>query len=300
MPGESVRGESVARESVTPKTVAEVGFVGGGRMAQALAGGFHAAGLVTAADMVVYDPDPTACERLRERVPGIHLTQTPADAAAARFVFLAVKPQQAAAACREAFRRRGESAVATRVPPAREAPEAVVSIIAGLPLATLEELVGSPRVVRVMPNTPCLVGRGVSAVAAASAVSTTARDRVLALLAAVGRVHEIDESLMDAVTGLSGSGPGFVARLVEALVAGGVEAGLPESLAVELAVATVSGTGALLEITGAPPAAVREQVTSPGGTTLAGLTLLDDRGVPAAIAAAVVPPPRRAAELGRG
>jgi len=271
---------------------AEVGFVGGGRMAQALAGGFHAAGLVPAADMVVYDPDPAACARLRERVSGIRVAEAPAEAAGARFVFLAVKPQQAAAACREVFADGG--------PPSREAPEAVVSIVAGLPLATLERLVGSPRVIRVMPNTPCLVGRGVSAVAAASVVSTAARDRVLALLAAVGTVHEIDESLMDAVTGLSGSGPGFVARFVEALVAGGVEAGLPERLSLELAVATVSGTGALLEIGGASPATVREQVTSPGGTTLAGLTLLESRGVPGTIAAAVVTAARRAAELGRG
>jgi len=269
------------------QTPAEVGFVGGGRMAQALAGGFQATGLVAAADMVVFDPDPTACGRLRERVPGIRVADTPAAAATARFVFLAVKPQQAAAACREVF-------------VGAAAPEAVISIVAGLPLAKLEQLVGSPRVVRVMPNTPCLVGRGVSAVAAAAAVSATARERVLALLAAVGTVHEIDEALMDAVTGLSGSGPGFVARFVEALVAGGVEAGLPEPLALELAVATVSGTGGLLEVTGVPPATVREQVTSPGGTTLAGLTLLEDRGVPAAIAAAVVAAARRAAELGRG
>jgi pyrroline-5-carboxylate reductase len=150
-----------------------------------------------------------------------------------------------------------------------------------------------------MPNTPCLVGRGVSAVAAAAGVPAEARARVRHLLAAVGEVHEVDESLLDAVTGLSGSGPGFIARFVEALTAGGVEAGLPEPLALALATQTLAGTGTLLVESAAHPAAVREQVTSPGGTTFAGLTLLDERGVPEAIAAAVVAAARRSAELGR-
>jgi pyrroline-5-carboxylate reductase len=239
----------------------------------------------------VLDPDPAARERLLRRVPGVRMTDTPADVASARCVFLAVKPQQVVAAC---------GGLAAALATAATPPEVVVSIVAGLPLEALERLVGLPRVVRVMPNTPCLVGRGVSAVTAAPAVAPASRARVLALLSAVGAVHEIAEPLMDAVTGLSGSGPGFVARLVEALVQGGVEAGIPEPLAVDMAVATVAGTAALLEQTGDSPAAVREQVTSPGGTTLAGLTVLENRGVPAAVAEAVVTAARRAAELGRG
>lgn len=280
-----------ADESRDASARAEVGFVGAGRMAQALAGGFHAAGLVTPSDIVALDPDPTARDRIRKRLDGVRVTDAPAVIASARFLFLAVKPQHVVAACGGL----AEALAATATPP-----EAVISIVAGLPLAALERLIGTPRVVRVMPNTPCLVGRGVSAVTTAAAVSAPARARVLALLSAVGAVHEVDESLMDAVTGLSGSGPGFVARLVEALVQGGVEAGLPEPLAADLAVATVSGTGALLERTGDSPASVREQVTSPGGTTFAGLAVLEKRGVPEAVAAAVVAAAGRAAELGRG
>jgi pyrroline-5-carboxylate reductase len=268
----------------------QIGMIGGGRMAQALAAGFHAAGLVPAEAIAVYDPAAGARDAIAARVPGIRLVDSPAAAAVAPLVFLAVKPQQAATACGEVA---GCLAAASGQPPV------LVSIVAGLSLASLARLVGNDRVIRVMPNTPCLVGRGVSAVAAATAVPAEARERVRRLLAAVGEVHEVDESLLDAVTGLSGSGPGFIARFVEALAAGGVEAGLPEPLALALATQTLAGTGALLVESGAHPAAVREQVTSPGGTTFAGLTLLDERGVPAAIAAAVVAAARRSAELGR-
>jgi pyrroline-5-carboxylate reductase len=274
----------------------EIGMIGGGRMAQALAAGFHAAGFVAPQALAVYDPSSAARDAIAARVPGIRLVDSPAAAAAADLVFLAVKPQQAAAAC-------GELAACLGDPSGRAAGQAarpvLVSIVAGLSLASLARLTGSDRVIRVMPNTPCLVGRGVSAIAAGPGVPPVAVDRVRRLLAAVGHVHEVDESLLDAVTGLSGSGPGFIARFVEALAAGGVDAGLPEPLALELAVQTLAGTGGLLAETAAHPATVREQVTSPGGTTFAGLTLLEERGVPAAIAAAVVAAARRSAELGR-
>lgn len=261
-------------------------MIGGGRMALALAEGFCRAGLATAGDITVHDPDPGARERLDAAVPGVRFVDSPAAAAAAgRIVVLAVKPQQAADACRSLAAGLRDDAT-------------VVSIVAGLTIETLAALLDTPRVVRVMPNTPCLVGHGVSALAATRHVPSDDRHRIVGLLSAVGHVHEVDESLMDAVTGLSGSGPGFVARFVEALAAGGVAAGLPEPLALALAVQTVAGTGALLETTGEHPATVRERVTSPGGTTLAGLALLDSREVPDAIAAAVVRAAARAGELG--
>jgi pyrroline-5-carboxylate reductase len=201
-------------------------------------------------------------------------------------VFLAVKPQQAAAACREF--------AAALVPDA-----VVVSIVAGLTLHNLAELTGTRRIVRVMPNTPCLVGRGVSVVCRTPEVPTGDVARVLELLAAVGRVHEADESLMDAVTGLSGSGPGFVALLVEALADGGVKAGLPRSLALALATETLSGTAALLDQTGEHPAQIKDRVSSPGGTTIAGLAVLEQRGVRGALIDAVVTAAARARELGK-
>jgi pyrroline-5-carboxylate reductase len=273
---------------MTTPAAGAIAMVGGGRMAQALAAGVTRAGLVAAQDLVVYDPAPEARAQFAARVPGVRFADSGGAAAAAvGIVFLAVKPQQAASACREIA--------------AALSPEAtLVSIVAGLPTAALAAVAGTRRIVRVMPNTPCLVGRGVSAVCRTPEVPAAVIARVLALLRAVGHVHEVDESLLDAVTGLSGSGPGFLALVVEALAAGGTAAGLPADLALALAVETLAGTGALLEETREHPAVVRDQVTSPGGTTFAGLTTLRDYGVPAAIAAAVVAATARARELGRG
>ncbi|MCX7431892.1 MAG: pyrroline-5-carboxylate reductase [Planctomycetia bacterium] len=270
----------------TPQSRA-IAMIGGGQMALALAEGFCRAGLLQPTDITVHDPVPAARERLAGRVPGIHFADNGATAAAAaRIVFLAVKPQQASAACREFAAALAADAV-------------VVSIVAGLTLHNLAELAGTPRIIRVMPNTPCLVGRGVSVVCRTPEVPAGDLARVLELLAAVGRVHEADETLMDAVTGLSGSGPGFVALLVEALADGGVKAGLPRSLALALATETLSGTAALLEQTGEHPAQIKDRVSSPGGTTIAGLAVLEQRGVRGALIDAVVTAAARARELGK-
>ena len=270
-----------------PAHARSIGMIGGGQMALALAEGFCRAGLLQPTDITVHDPVPAARERLAGRVPGIRFADTgAAAAAAARIVFLAVKPQQAAAACRAFSAALDPDAV-------------VVSIVAGLTLHNLAELTSTPRIVRVMPNTPCLVGRGVSVVCRTPEVSAGDLARVLELLAAVGRVHEADESLMDAVTGLSGSGPGFVALLVEALADGGVKAGLPRSLALSLATETLSGTAALLDQTGEHPAQIKDRVSSPGGTTIAGLAVLEQRGVRGALIDAVVTAAARARELGQ-
>ena len=270
----------------TPQSRA-IAMIGGGQMALALAEGFCRAGLLQPTDITVHDPVPAARDRLAGRVPGIHFADNgAAAAAAARIVFLAVKPQQASAACREFAAALAADAV-------------VVSIVAGLTLHNLAELAGTPRIIRVMPNTPCLVGRGVSVVCRTPEVPAGDLARVLELLAAVGRVHEADETLMDAVTGLSGSGPGFVALLVEALADGGVKAGLPRSLALALAIETLSGTAALLEQTGEHPAQIKDRVSSPGGTTIAGLAVLEQRGVRGALIDAVVAAAARARELGK-
>ena len=270
----------------TPQSRA-IAMIGGGQMALALAEGFCRAGLLQPTDITVHDPVPAAREQLAGRVPGIHFADSgAAAAAAARIVFLAVKPQQASAACREFAAALAADAV-------------VVSIVAGLTLHNLAELAGTPRIIRVMPNTPCLVGRGVSVVCHTPEVPAGDLARVLELLAAVGRVHEADETLMDAVTGLSGSGPGFVALLVEALADGGVKAGLPRSLALALATETLSGTAALLDQTGEHPAQIKDRVSSPGGTTIAGLAVLEQRGVRGALIDAVVTAAARARELGK-
>lgn len=273
---------SVARAEAT----GGIALIGGGRMASALAEGFCRAGLITPDAITVYDPAPAAREAMAAGVPGVRFADTPAAAAAmAEIIWLAVKPQQATEAC---------SGIAGTM-----SGRTLVSILAGTSTAALASLAGTPRVIRVMPNTPCLVGRGVSVVCRTREVPEAVATRVNALLAAVGHVHEADESLMDAVTGLSGSGPGFLALVAEALAAGGERAGLPRPLALALAVQTLEGTGTLLDRTGEEPAVIRDRVSSPGGTTLAGLAVLAERGVPEALTAAVEAAAARAAELGR-
>lgn len=262
-------------------------FVGGGQMASAIIEGVSRSGAVSPTDIVVHDPAPAARERLATRVPGVRFVEgVAAAAAAAPIVVLAVKPQQAIGVCREIGPALGTDAV-------------LVSIVAGLASRDLAHLAGTSRVVRVMPNTPALVGRGVSVLCRTPDVPDAAARAVRELLATIGHVHEVDESLMDGVTAVSGSGPGFIALLVEAFADGGVKAGLPRPLALALAVQTLAGTAALLETTGQHPAQVKDAVSSPGGTTITGLSVLEQRGVRGAIIDAVIAAAQRSRELGR-
>jgi pyrroline-5-carboxylate reductase len=265
-----------------PDTVA---MIGGGQMALALADGFCRAGLMRPEQIVVSDPHPDARSRLESQLPGVRFADSGEAAGVADLAILAVKPQQAAEAC---------GAIAGRLRPGA----VLVSIVAGLSTSSLQQLVGTDNVVRVMPNTPCLVGKGVSAICRTPAVGDNAFQQVTMLLSAVGTVHAVEESLIDAVTGLSGSGPGYIAMVVESLAAGGVAAGLPEPLAIALAVETLAGTAALLEQSGEHPAEIRKRVCSPGGTTLAGLAAMEQGGVARGLAAGVVAARDRARELG--
>ena len=264
-----------------------IALIGAGQMGRALATGFCRDGGFPAADLVVFDPVEAARTAVAEALPGVRFAASAAEAAAlARLVILAVKPQQAANACAELRTTLADQSI-------------VLSIVAGLPIATIAAATGTSRIVRVMPNTPCLVGRGVSAVAAAPGIDRGDLDRILGLFASVGSVHEVAESLLDAVTAVSGSGPGYVALLIEALADGGVRAGLPRALAQALAIETFGGTAALLAVTKEHPAVIRDRVSSPGGTTIAGLAVLEQAGVRGAIGAAVTAAASRAAELAR-
>lgn len=264
-----------------------IALIGAGQMGRALATGFCRDGGFPAADLVVFDPVEAAQTAVAEALPGVRFAASAAEAAAlARLVILAVKPQQAANACAELRTTLADQSI-------------VLSIVAGLPIATIAAATGTSRIVRVMPNTPCLVGRGVSAVAATAGIDRGDLDRILGLFASVGSVHEVAESLLDAVTAVSGSGPGYVALLIEALADGGVRAGLPRALAQALAIETFGGTAALLAVTKEHPAVIRDRVSSPGGTTIAGLAVLEQAGVRGAIGAAVTAAANRAAELAR-
>jgi len=155
------------------------------------------------------------------------------------------------------------------------------------------------RIVRVMPNTPCLIGEGTSAYSLGESASPDDGRLVAELLSAVGVAHKVPEGMLDAVTGLSGSGPAFVYSMIEALAAGGAAAGLPAELAGEMAARTVVGAAQMVIETGERPSVLRDRVTSPGGTTLAGLAVLQQRGFNEAVSAAVVAAALRSTELGQ-
>ena len=174
----------------------------------------------------------------------------------------------------------------------------VVSILAGVPLAKLESAFPGQPVIRAMPNTPAIVGAGVTAIAAGQHTTSTHLEQARAIFGAVGEVVEVPESLMDAVTGLSGSGPGFVAIAIEALTDGGVAAGLPRAIAAKLAVQTVRGTAQLLQESAMHPAELKDRVTSPGGTTIAGIAALEKSGFRSALISAVQSAYQRSQELG--
>ena len=177
-----------------------------------------------------------------------------------------------------------------------------VSIAAGIPTARLEAgLGGRARVVRAMPNTPALVGTGITVVVRGTHATGADERRAAELFGGVGEVVRVrDETLMDAVTGLSGSGPAYVYRFAEGLIAGAMAEGLSEAVARRLTYQTIRGAAVMLQETGRPPEELRAMVSSPGGTTLAGLGALDARGFVDVVAAAVTAATRRGRELGRG
>jgi pyrroline-5-carboxylate reductase len=265
-----------------------VGFVGAGRMATALARGFVHAGLLDPGSITASDPVAAARATFEREVPGATVSaQNRPVVERADVVLLAVKPQKMAE-------------VLADVREAVPAAALVVSIAAGISLPRLAAgLPPRQRTVRVMPNTPCLIGQGASAYSRGEFATADDCELVARLLSAVGVAFAVREDLLDAVTGLSGSGPAFVYSMIEALAAGGTAAGLPAELASELAARTAAGAAQMVLATGQSPAALREQVTSPGGTTLAGLAVLGERGFGDAVADAVLAAARRSAELGQ-
>jgi pyrroline-5-carboxylate reductase len=234
-----------------------IALAGAGKMGGAMLTGWLAGGL-DARRVVVIEPAPSP-EITALAAKGVRVN--PTDAGAAGTLVIAVKPQS--------FRDAGP-ALKSFVGPATLA----VSIMAGTPIAALQTVCGDT-VVRAMPNTPAAIGRGITVAVAASKVSAAQRATADALLSATGSVEWIDdESLMDAVTAVSGSGPAYIFLLAEELARAGVAAGLPEELATKLARETVAGSGELLHRSELAAATLRQNVTSPGGTTAAALAVL--------------------------
>lgn len=175
----------------------------------------------------------------------------------------------------------------------------VLSILAGTPLSRLEAAFPNQAVIRAMPNTPAIVGAGMTAIALGQQVQSHHLSQARQVLEAIGDVVEVPEYLMDAVTGLSGSGPGYVALVIEALADGGVAAGLPRPIALQLAIQTVRGTAELIQAENLHPGVLKDRVTSPGGTTITGIAKLEELGLRSALIEAVRAASARSQELGQ-
>ena len=263
-----------------------IGFIGAGAMAEALAQGLLASGLPAAA-LRASDPDPGRRKRFEEGLGIAAAVDNPQLVRESDLVVLAVKPQQMGAALAE-------------VGPEDATAPLWISIAAGIPLASLAELLApSARIVRAMPNTPALVQAGATAFAANAGATSEDRAAARALFDVVGVSWEAPaEDLLDAVTGLSGSGPAYVFVFLEALGDAGVRMGLPREAAYRLAFQTVVGAARLAIESGRHPASLKDQVTSPGGTTIAGLERLEAGGFRAAVYEAVAAATARSKELG--
>jgi pyrroline-5-carboxylate reductase len=260
-------------------------IIGGGKLGEALVGGLLGSGWATTDELVVVEKLEPRRRELADRYPGLGLHDQPVPAEGALVV---VKPPDVPAAC-VALGDLGE-----------RRPRRVLSVAAGVTLATLEgHLPPGTAVVRAMPNTAALVGEGAAAIAPGTACTEAELAWAAEVLSAVGRVVPVTESQLDAVTGLSGSGPAYVFLIAEALVEAGVLLGLPRPTAETLAHQTLLGAGRMLVEGGRTAADLRGDVTSPGGTTAAGLRVLEQRAVRAALLDAVAAAAARSAELGR-
>lgn len=264
----------------------KVGLIGGGQMGEALIRGMIASGLVVADDIIAAEPDTSRRGYLQETY-GIHCTDTAAELCRfAAVLILAVKPQIV-------------HPVLKQYAPEISEQHLFISIAAGITIKTIENKIGDEhRIIRVMPNTPALVLAGASAFSSNSQV--TAEDIRLAenIFSAIGICVHLPESQLDAVTGLSGSGPGYVFTFIEAMIDGGVLAGIPRQTAEKLVLQTVYGSAKLALETGEPAAVLKGRVTSPGGTTIAGLQVLEKAGLRGSVMTAVDQATKRSKELG--
>lgn len=265
--------------------MSKLALLGGGKMGEALLGGLLEAGYQVE-DLAVAELIPERRHALESRFPGVRVVPSPAWAVPeCDIVVVAVKPVDAAGALQVAA-------------PALEPGALVISIAAGVTLAALEAAAPGHPVVRAMPNTPAIVRRGAAAVAAGSHTGPEHMATAERVLGSVGSVVSVPESLLDAVTGLSGSGPAYVFLVAEALIEAGVHAGLPRPTSVALVTQTLLGSATLLAEGPDGPEALRAAVTSPAGTTAAGIAALEARSVRAAFLEAVKAATERSRELG--
>ena len=264
----------------------KLGFIGCGKMAGALVEGVLKAGAFSKSEITVSDKFPDGVKGIVEK-HGVNADADNAGVAAnSDVIMLCVKPNDALDAL-----QAGREQLAGKL---------IISILAGVKLATLQKAAGDKaRIVRVMPNTPALIHKGAAAYAPGHSATDADSAVTEKIFSSVGTVFRVKEELLDVVTGLSGSGPAYVYVVVEALSDAGVLMGLPRDLALQLAAQTVSGAAEMVLQTGLHPAQLKDQVTSPGGTTIAGLEALESAGIRPAFLGAVRAATERSRELGK-
>ncbi len=262
-----------------------IGLIGGGQMGEALVRGMINSGLVRADNIMVAEPDPERCDFLAATY-GVKVTDIAKTLSTfSSVLILAVKPQ-----IMQAVLAQYKSLI--------KKTHLVISIAAGVPIAAIEQGIGKKRIIRVMPNTPALVLAGASALSPNTQASSEDLALGLEIFSAIGTCVHLPETLLDAVTGLSGSGPGYIFTFIEAMIDGGVLAGIPRPVAQQLVLQTVYGSAKLAMETGKPPADLKAMVTSPGGTTIAGIHELETAGLRGTVMAAIDRASRRSKELG--
>jgi len=263
-----------------------VGFLGAGQMALAMAHGFVARGGIAGASILAADPFAQARTRFEQEVSGAKTTESNQEVIdQSDVVILAVKPQMMADAAKSLGKIPSKCLL--------------ISIAAGVTLERLNSLFSTSRIIRVMPNTPCLVGLAACAFSANEGLAAEDITLTKTLLEATGIAVQVPEKQLDAVTGLSGSGPAFVYMMIEAMSDAGVRQGLPRTVALQLAAQTVKGAAEMVLATGQHPAALKDNVTSPGGTTIAGVHTLENHGFRGAVIDAISAATERSKELGK-
>jgi pyrroline-5-carboxylate reductase len=263
-----------------------MGIMGGGNMGEALIAGVIQSGLLTPRQILFHEPRPEREKYLQEKFEVTPVGSNPRLPPRASTLILAVKPQSV-------------PEVLPEIAPLLKPHHLLISICAGVPLSYIQSFFPRPvRMVRAMPNTPALIQKGATALAPSPEARPEDISTAEGIFQAVGITVLVKESQMDAVTGLSGSGPAWVFAVIEALAAGGVKEGLSQDVALNLTTQTVLGAAHLIQATGKHPATLRDQVCTPGGTTMAGLYAMEEGGLRLALMNAVIAATKRSKELG--
>ena len=263
-------------EEVKGLQAKKIAFIGGGAMAEAIIKGVLGGGLIAASDIYVGNRTQKRCDYLNATYGVQAMTDNQAAVAEADLVIFAVKPQVAPVALTPALM-------------AHVKPTAwVLSIMGSVSIEQLHAYAPGLPVVRTMPNTPLAVGAGMTAICCDEAVTESMHADAAAIFSSCGEIEFVDEKAIEAITAISGCGPGYCFVIIDALADAGVRAGLPRALAIKLAAQTMAGSGKLCVESGLHPAQLRDQVTSPGGTPIAGIHALENHGVRGAIYDAVM------------